>query len=70
MVQLLSLCSRDDEPELVSPHAATTEAGTLEPVLYSKSSHCSEKPIHCDEEQPLLTTARESPHAATNTHHS
>ena len=42
----------------------------LEPVLCSKSSHCSEKPTHCDEEQPLLATARESPHAATNTHHS
>ena len=36
--QLLSLCSRAWEQQLLSP-------GTLEPVLH-KSSHHSEKPLH------------------------
>jgi len=36
----------------------------LEPVLCTKRSHHNEKSVHCSEEQPLLTTARESPHAA------
>ena len=31
-----------------------------EPVLCTKRSPCSEKPVHCSEEQPLVTTARES----------
>ena len=35
-----------------------------EPVLCTKRSPCSEKPVHCSEEQPLLTAARESPRAA------
>ena len=35
--QLLSLCSGDQEPQLLkSVH--------LEPVLYNKRSHCNEKP--------------------------
>ena len=37
--QLLSLCSRAQEPQLLSPHA-------LEPVLYNKRSHCNEKYVH------------------------
>ena len=36
----------------------------LEPVLCTKRRHHNEKSMHCSEEQPLLTTARESPHAA------
>ena len=28
-----------------------------EPVLCTKRSLCSEKPVHCSEEQPLLTAA-------------
>ena len=35
----------------------------LEPVLHGKRNHCSEKPVHCNEEQPLLTTAREGMHS-------
>ena len=38
-----------------------------EPVLCTKRSPCSEKPVHCSEEQPLLTAARESPQAARRT---
>jgi len=36
----------------------------LYPVLCTKRSHHNEKSVHCSEEQPLLTAARESPHAA------
>ena len=39
-----------------------------EPVLGNKRSHHHEKPVPHREEQPLLTTARESPHVATKTH--
>ena len=42
----------------------------LELVLCRKSSHCNEKPTHCNDEQPPHATTRESPHAATETHHS
>ena len=37
--QLLSLCSRAQEPQLLSPH-------TPEPTLHSKRSHCNEKSMH------------------------
>ena len=33
----------------------------LEPMLRNKRSHRSEKPTHRNEEQPPLTTTRESP---------
>ena len=42
----------------------------LKPVLHNKRSHCSEKPVHLNEEQPLLATTRESRHAATKTQRS
>ena len=42
----------------------------LESVLGNKGSHCNEKPVHCNEEKPPLTTTRESPGAATKTQHS
>ena len=38
--QLLSLCSRAWDPQLLSLH-------TLEPVLCNKRSHCNEKPADC-----------------------
>ena len=41
--QLLSLCSRTHEPQLLNPVH-------LEPVLCNKRSHLSEKPAHCNEE--------------------
>ena len=41
-----------------------------EPVLHDKRSHRNEKPMHSNEEWPLLTTTRESPHAATKTQRS
>ena len=58
--QLLSLCSRAHEPQLLKPVR-------LEPVLRNKRSHCNKKPAHRNEEKPPLTTARESPRAATKT---
>ena len=36
---------------------------TPEPMLHNKRSHCSEKPVHLEEEQLLLATTRESPHS-------
>ena len=48
--QLLSLCSRAREPQLLRPPATTTEAAHLEPMLRSKRSHCNEKPAHHKEE--------------------
>ena len=41
--QLLRLCSRAQEPQLLSPRAASTEARAPEPVLHNKRSRCSEK---------------------------
>ena len=32
----------------------------LEPVLCNKRSHCNKKPVHCNEDQPLFATTRES----------
>ena len=42
----------------------------LEPVLRNKRSHCNEKPVHCNKEQPPLAETRESPRTATKTQHS
>ena len=61
--QLLSLCSRAREPQLLKP-------AHLEPVLHNKRSHRNEKPAHHNKEQPLLTAITESPRAATKTQHS
>ena len=44
--QLLSLCSRAWEPQLLSPCAATAGACEPEPELHSKRSHCNQKPVH------------------------
>lgn len=46
-MQQLSLCTR------------TTEAHTLEPMIHKKS-HRNEKPVHRNEESPLLAATRES----------
>ena len=45
--EVVSLCSRAHEPQLLSPHATTTE---LEPVFSNKRSHHNEKPTHPNEE--------------------
>ena len=50
-------------PQLLKP-------AHLEPVLCNKRSHCNEKPMHRNEEQPPLTSIRESPGAAMKTQHS
>ena len=52
--QLLSLCSRTREPQLLSPRATTTEAWA--PRAYA-----------LQQEKPLLAATRESPRAATKT---
>ena len=52
--QLLSLCSRAREPQLLSPRATATEAH----VPRARAPQ---------QEKPPLTTTRESPHAATKT---
>ena len=58
--QLSSLCSRAQEKhqahvlQLLKP----THPRTL---LRHKRSHCSEKPVHCNEEWVLLATTREKP---------
>ena len=36
------------------------------PVLHKKT-HCHEKPVHRNEEQPPLATTRESPHSNEDT---
>ena len=61
--QLLSLCSRAHEPQLL-------KLARLEPMLYNKRSHHNKKHRHRNEEQPQLTAARESPCAATKTQRS
>ena len=48
-------------------NAPTTKPRHLESVLCNKRSFLNEKPGHHKEEQPLLTTTRESLHAATKT---
>ena len=50
-------------PQLLKP-------ARLNPVLHNERSHRNEKPAHRSEEQPPLTTTRESPRAATKTQHS
>ena len=42
----------------------------LEPVLCNKRSHHNEKPVHRNEESPLLAATRESLRAATKTQRS
>ena len=41
-------------PQLLKP-------AHLEPMLRNKRSHCSEKPAHCNEEQPPRTVTRRKP---------
>ena len=53
----------DRMPQLLKP-------ACLEPMLHNKRSHCNEKPVHLNEEEPPLTAARESPRAAMKTQHS
>ena len=40
----------------------------LESVLRNKRSYRNEKPVRCNEEQPLLNAARESPCTVMKTH--
>ena len=50
-------------PQLLKP-------ACLEPVLHNEKSHRNEKPVHRNEEKPLLARTRESPRTATKTRHS
>ena len=56
--------------EQLGPWATTTEPMRLEPVLHNKRGRNSERPVHRDEEWPLLATTRESPHTETKTQNS
>ena len=56
--------------EQQSSCATASEPAHLEPLLYSKRSHCSEKSTHHNKEQPLLAITRESPSAVRKTNHS
>ena len=69
VLQLLSLCFRVQEPQILKPTC-------LEAVLLDKRSHCSEKPVH---PHPKTRENKSSPHglkkeksqcAATKTRHS
>ena len=62
-------CSRALMLQLLSSHAATTEAHVPTRALF-KRSHRNEKPAHCKEEKRLLAATRESPRAATKTQRS
>ena len=58
-------------PQIPEPtHHNSEPACALEPVLCSKRSHCNEKPMYHNEEEPLLTATRESLQAATKTQYS
>ena len=61
-----SLCSKAFEPQLLSLRATTTEAGELRACAPQQRSY-NKKSMQPNEEQPLLTTARESPHTVTKT---
>ena len=65
--QRLSLSSRACGLPTTEPVCCNSwSPWTLEPVL-RKRSHRTEKPTHCNEEQPLLAATRESPGKATKT---
>ena len=77
----LILCTTTSEPvlqlQLLSPQATTTEPMCCiyrSPCAQSlcsarKVATANEKPVHCSEAQPLLTTTRESPCAVMKTQH-
>ena len=44
--QLLSLCSRARKLLLLSPHATTTEAWALKPLVWNKRGHHSQESMH------------------------
>ena len=53
--------------EQLGPWATITKPARLEPVLRHKRGRDSERPVHCDEEWPLLATTGESPRTETKT---
>ena len=56
--------------EWLGPWATIAEPARLEPVLRNKRDHDSERPVHHDEEGPLLAATGESPRTETKTQHS
>ena len=68
-----SYCDTSLIPGLGRSHVfGATKAGgggTLLLRFHNKKSHCNEKPKNHNEEEPLLEETRESPLAATKTHH-
>ena len=64
LVQEDPTCHRATEPASHNYWARTPQLlkpAHLEPVLHNKRSHRSEKPVHRNKEQPLLTATREKP---------
>ena len=59
----MPIATKPNMPQLLKPWH-------LQPALCSKRCHHNEEPAHCNEEQPLLATTRESPHVAGKIHHS
>ena len=51
----------------IKPTCHNCWACTLEPVFHNKRCHHNEKSVHLKEEEPLLTTIRESLHTAAKT---
>ena len=69
-VEQLSLCATTSEPTQHNYRACTAQLLKpvhVEPVLCNKRRHCNKKPVHHKEEQPQLTTTRESPRTAMKT---
>ena len=54
-------------PKQLSLCAKSTEPARLELVLCNKKRQHNDKPMCCNEEQPLLASTGESPHAAMKT---
>ena len=51
--------SRALKPQLLSPCTPNTEVRTPRACAMQEASHCNERPVHCNEEQSLLTTTRQ-----------
>ena len=65
-------CHRATGPQLLELclWATITEPVRLEPLLGNKRGRDSERPVHRDEEWPLLAATGESPHTEMKTQHS
>ena len=67
VTQLLSLCPRTGESQLLSPCVTTTKACTPGFFCVLQKHNCYEKPMHHNEERPPPSETRESLCKATKT---